>query len=282
MMARMILTIGSVVAVSGPAAAFDFAGKSPETIRAEVGRAYAAEASRVAPMAKTREGAIEATTALLATRGDAFQELGEHIRLTSIEGILLADALDDSLIAHAAVIFDTYREANPEPVINAGTEKFDNAVANLGFVRVHATGFLVHLEMQQSRLILADFRQRRSELEVEGAEDAFLRHYGMFCDLYAAQHTELEDLHQCNLANLEWTIGRIETEAGVGDFFLANQFLSYKDEELGYLLKLQSHETGEVIDVRYPLPWMTRLDPGWQHMQKQKAENAENAETRGD
>jgi hypothetical protein len=260
------------LALALPAWAVDFSDASDESIRDRAGAALRERAAELAPGATTRTGALDAAIALADERLALIDALGRRTRITSMEGIVLADAIDDSLVASALVIFDAYREANPEPILNTGAEKFSNAVANLGFVRRHATGFLVHLEMQQSLLILADFRNRRTEPEVEGAEDAFLRHYGMLCDLYAAQHEELEDLHACHVANLEWAIGRFETEQGVGNFFIANQFLSYKNDEFAYLLKLQSQDTGEVVDVMYPLPWMTRMDPGWQELQKQKAE----------
>jgi hypothetical protein len=268
------LALITALALAVPVGAHDLKGASSDEIRARAGAALRARAAELAPTATTRSGALEAIDALANERLAIIDALGEAMRITSMEGILLADAVDDSLAASLRVLCDAYRGANPEPLLNTGAEKFSNAVANLGFVRAHATGFLVHLEMQQSLLILQDFRNRRTETEVEGAEDAFLRHYGMLADLYAAQHESLEDLHASSLANLEWAIGRFETEQGVSNFFVANQFLSYKDEEFSYLLKLQSQDTGEVVDVEYPLPWMTRMDPGWQELQRQKAESA--------
>lgn len=274
-MGRISFAFVCGLALALPAQAYEFSGSSRDEIRAEAGRSLRARAAEMAPTATTRSGALEAVVSLASERLAIINALGDAVRITSMEGITLADAIDDSLVAASRLLFDTYREANPDPILNPGAEKFSNGVDNLGFVGSHATGFLVHLEIQQSLLLLQDFQNRRTETEVEGAEDAFLRHYGMLADLYAAQHESLEDLNACNVANMEWAIGRYETEQGVGNFYLANQFLSYKDEEFSYRLKLQSYDTGEIVDVDYPLPWMTRMDPGWQELQRQKAQGTQ-------
>jgi hypothetical protein len=117
--------------------------------------------------------------------------------------------------------------------------------------------------MQQTLLLLGDFRATRSPAEVEAAEDAFLRHFSMLAQLYGAQHTELEDLHACTLANLDWTLGRLESEKGTNDFSVSEEYFALGDEGFGYFFRLTSPTTGEQMEVTYPLPFLTAMDEGW-------------------
>jgi hypothetical protein len=89
------------------------------------------------------------------------------------------------------------------------------------------------------------------------------------------QHVEHRDLQLCNVANMEWAIGRFESESGTSDFYVAGQFFSSRDSGFAYFLKLASPTTGETVDVHYPLPHLTEMDEGWQAMQAEKAAQTE-------
>ena len=259
-----------VLALVSPARASQFDGMDNDAILAAVGTAYRAVVAEVEDTA-THAGALNGVLRLQAEREILFGDLQKaRGGLVQVDDIRLADMCDDTLAYHMGDILIPFLEANPKPILHPGTEKFRAGIANVGFVREWATGFLVNLELKQCLFILADFQAERSAAEVEAAEDAFLRQFGLYCQLYRAQHTELMDLHQCNVTNMEWTVGRVQSETGTSDFVVSNQLFAYRDDGFAYLLKLASPTTGEQMDVFYPLPWMTQLDEGWQELQKQK------------
>jgi hypothetical protein len=251
------------------AAAPNYAGYSDEKIQKEVGRLFRARAAALARPRPDRASAFLACVEMLKTRQEIFRGIGDVRRFTTVEGIVLADAADDSLVAHLDEILDPYVGANPEPVLHPGTEKFRAGLEAMGFVEQWATGFLVHLEMEQALLLLNEFRTNRSPAEAEAAEDAFLRHFAMLGQLYDAQHRSLEDLHACCLANLDWTLGRLESEKGTNDFTVAEEYFAQDDNGFGYFFKLTSPTTGENLEVIYPLPFLTAMDEGWPEYKRQ-------------
>jgi len=247
----------------------NYAGFSDEKIQKDAGRLFRARAAAVARPSPDRATAFRACVEMLKARHEVFEGIGQVRRFTTLEGIVLADAVDDSLIAHIDQVLVPYTEAHPDPVVHPGAEKFRAGLEAMGFVEQWATGFLVHLEMQQALLLLNEFRTNRSPAEAEAAEDAFLRHFAMLSQLYEAQHGSLEDLHGCCLANLDWALGRLESEKGTNDFTVSEEFFAQDDNGFGYFFKLTSPSTGENLEVTYPLPFLTAMDEGWPEYKRQ-------------
>jgi hypothetical protein len=264
---RFLLAIFGLVLAVATAPARDFSSLSNDEITAAAGAELREKTAELVPTVGEARPTLDAVVLLNKVRAEIFEELQRVRKIHEIDNILLADTIDDSLVYHLGDLIVPYTERHPEPILNAGTEKFRSGLDNVGFVGKWATGLLVHLELQQTMLILADFRANRSEAEVEAAEDAFLRHFSLLTQLYRAQHQSLEDLHSCNLANLDWTIGRLESENGTHDFVVANRFFASRENGFAYLLKLASPTTGETMDVFYPLPYLTQMDEGWQQLQ---------------
>jgi hypothetical protein len=255
------------------AGAFRLTGKSDDEIYREAGAAYAAKAAGLLPTCGDRVETLKAVLQMLDVRGAIVDSLQAVRNLKDMDGIWMADAIDDSLIYHLHDPLNAYTERHPTPSINPGAERFESEISLLGFVGDWATGFLVHLELQQNLALLAEFRQARSESEIEGAEDALLRHFDELAKLYRAQHTNARDRHYASLANLEWAIGRIESESGTKDFTIANQYFSDRGEKgFAYLLELFSATTGEKMEVFYPLPHLTSMDEGVQERRRKEQE----------
>ncbi len=261
------------LALVGNARAFNFEGLSDAEIRRQAGEAFRADAAAF-DTPDDRAATLDAVLQMLETRAEIFEALGAARSLDEMGDIWFADSLDDSLTYHLGEILIPYEDANPKPILNPGTERFRETLSTVGFVREFATGFLVNLELTQSLYILADFRANRSAAEIEAAEDAFLRHFALYARLYRAQHTELMDLHQCNITNLEWVVGRVRSETGTDDFVVTNQLFAFRDTGFSYLLTLTSPTTGESIQAHYPLPWLTEMDEGWQKMKAAEREKA--------
>jgi len=268
---RFLLASLCALLVAGPASARDYTDLDDEAIKAAAGAELRAKTAELVPTLGGTTATLDAVVELNKTRAAIFEELQEVRNMHVMDSIRLADAIDDSLVYNLGDLLIPYTEAHPEPIMNAGTEKFRAGLESVGFVGKWATGLLVHLELQQTMFILADFRANRSEAEIEAAEDAFLRHFALLAKLYRAQHTEIEDLHNCNLANLDWTIGRIENENGTHDFVVTGQYFASRDDGFAYLFKLTSPTTGETMDVYYPLPYLTQMDEGWQQLQQEAA-----------
>lgn len=243
----------------------------PRQVRDVAGQRLSAKSAQLLPTVKDRATALDALAELTSVRQDMFNELVSTRVMTTLENIRMADAVDDSLVTYLTPLLERYVEKVPKRITHPGAEKFSEGLRELGFVQQTATGFLVHLEMQQILLVLADFQSTRSEAEVEAAEDAFLRHMTELCQLHRAEHETLEDLHACNLVNMEWTIGRIESESGADDFVLGSQFFADRDTlGFAYFLKLLSPSTGEILEIFYPLPYLTQMDDGWPERMKRK------------
>jgi len=270
-MRRYKFILGLLVLLPGVLTADSYDGLSNDEIRDAAATEIRDRAASLAGP-HDRTGTLDAVLELLKTRAEIFEELQRVRDMHEMDNIRMADAIDDSLVHGLGEILIPYVETHTDPILNPGTEKFRDALQSVGFVGNFATGLLVHLELQQTLFLLADFRDTRSDAEVEAAEDAFLRHFALLAQLHRAQHQELEDLHQCNMANLDWTVGRLESENGTHDFVIANRFFAAREDGFAYLLKLSSPSTGETMDAYYPLPYLTRMDAGWERMQQEKAE----------
>lgn len=277
---RFLLAILCMLLAAGASLARDYTGLDDDAIRVAAGAELRAKTAELVPTIGGSAATLDAVIELNKVRAEIFEDLQAVRNMHVMDTIRLADAIDDSLVLNLGDLLIPYTEENPEPLINAGTEKFRNGLETVGFVGKWATGLLVHLELQQTMFILADFRANRSEAEIEAAEDAFLRHFALLARLYRAQHTEIEDLHNCNLANLDWSIGRLENENGTHDFVVSGQYFASRDDGFAYLFKLTSPTTGETMDVYYPLPYLTQMDEGWQKLQ-QEAANQRGADAGG-
>ncbi len=255
------ILLGAITAI--PCQARDYTGQSDEMIRGLVGAEFRALGAELLPTCSDRQSTLDAVLQLVKTRNEIFESLGEVRSLTAIDGIMLADALDDSLIYPLGDLLAAYVEEYQDPVINPGTEQFHNQMANLGFVNALATGFLVHLELEQALRILAEFYQVRSDAEVEAAQDALLRHFDTLAKLFRSQHISLQDMHACNMANLDWAIGRIRSESGASDFTESGRLFAHRaDGQFAYRITLVSPSTGETMQIDYLLPHLTALDEG--------------------
>jgi hypothetical protein len=260
---------GLALWAASDAGAFRFTGQSDDEIYREAGAAYAAKAAELLPSCGERTETLEAVLRMLDVRGAIVDSLRSVRNLKQMDGIWMADVIDDSLAYYLHDPLNAYTERHPTPSINPGAERFESEIGLLGFVGDWATGFLVHLELQQSLALLAEFRQARSESEIEGAEDALLRHFDELVKLYRAQHANPRDRHYASLANLEWAIGRIESEGGTKDFTIANQYFADRGEKgFAYMLELFSATTGERMEVFYPLPHLTSMDEGVQERRR--------------
>ncbi len=246
-----------------PCMSRDYTDLSNEEIRAAASSELHSLAAELLPSCGERVETIDAIVQMSSLRNGILEELGRVRLLTTMEGIWTADAIDDSLVNSVVELFRAYADTHPDPIINPGTEQFERQISQLGFVNLWASGFLVNLELQQTLHVLAEFYQNRSDAEVEAAQDAFLRHFTLLSELFRAQHVKHKDMHSCNLANLEWAIGRLESENGAHDFVERNRKFAFRGNgTFAYRLTLVSSSTGEQLTVDYPLPHLQAMDEG--------------------
>ena len=116
-------------AVADPPSPRDYEGLTSDEIFRLAGAELRVRRDSLLPLSGGRLETLSTTMNLAGLRGEIIQSLGEAYPLSELEGICMADAIDDTLAKYLGDLFAAYPSAHPEPILNSGTEKFGNLPA---------------------------------------------------------------------------------------------------------------------------------------------------------
>jgi hypothetical protein len=212
-------------------------------------------------------------------------KIAPQYRLEGPDGLMIQDAISDTLATRLHRVLAEYVKQNPDEILDRGREAFEIATSRVSLPPGRLLGFhLVH--MAGLYVAQADTISEMPDLALPGVRDGFLRQVWDLCQIHEQIHATAAEKYFCRMSQEDWIAARIRCEkCGHRGFEFKNQMMGIREDTTaacqeifdptrvdpevilervecrhwGHIFTAKCPECGEIIKFSVALPYYKAL-----------------------